>query len=110
MSIDIKFPLPKVSLPKTTGHTALAFQNYRLENKLLQELGKEIDMIISNTVQSKISSFIKFIWKEQYQLEFVNRIVCKSTTVSRLHRYETGTEFLIVLVVTDYHITSILAA
>ena len=35
-----------------------AFQNYRLESKLLEELGEEIDVIISNTVQSRISPFI----------------------------------------------------
>ena len=50
----IKIPLPKVSLLKTIGHTTSAFQKYRLENKLLlKEFGAEMDIIISNTVQSK---------------------------------------------------------
>ena len=66
MGIDIK-----VTMSKTTGHTTLTFQNYRLENKLLQQLGDEVFIIISNTFQSKISLFIKFIWEDQHQLEFV---------------------------------------
>ena len=49
MDIDVKVPLSK-----TTGHTTSAFQKYGLENKLLQELGEEMDIIISNTVQSTI--------------------------------------------------------
>ena len=52
MGIDVK-----VSLSKTTEHTASTFQNYRLENKLLQELADQMFKIISNTVQSKISPF-----------------------------------------------------
>ena len=44
MCIDVKAPLSK-----GTGHTTSTFQNYRLENKLLQELGDEIFIIISNT-------------------------------------------------------------
>ena len=31
----------------------------------------EVDTSTSNTVQSKINHFIKFIWEEQHQLEFV---------------------------------------
>ena len=34
-----------------------------------------MDKIISNTVQSKITSFIKFIEEEQHQLDFVATIV-----------------------------------
>ena len=80
MGIDIK-----VTLSKTTGHTTLTFQNYRLENKLLQQLGDEVFIIISNTFQSKISLFIKFIWEDQHQLELVTTIVEKSTTTYHLH-------------------------
>ena len=57
VGIDVKVPLPK-----KTGNKTLAFQNYRLENKLLQELDDEMFIIISNTVRSKICLFIKFIW------------------------------------------------
>ena len=56
MRIDVKAPLSK-----TTGHTSSTFQNYRLENKLPQELGKDMDTIISNAVQTEISPFVKFI-------------------------------------------------
>ena len=80
MGIDIK-----VTMSKTTGHTTLTFQNYRLENKLLQQLGDEVFIIISNTFQSKISLFIKFIWEDQHQLEFVTTIVEKSITTYHLH-------------------------
>ena len=80
MGIDIK-----VTMSKTTGHTTLTFQNYRLENKLLQQLGDEVFIIISNTFQSKISLFIKFIWEDQHQLEFVTTTVEKSTTTYHLH-------------------------
>ena len=73
--------LPNVPLSKTTGHATSTFQNYRLENKLLQELGDEMFMIISSTVQSKINHFIKFIWEEQHQLAFFTTIIQKSTTV-----------------------------
>ena len=51
-------------------HATSAFQDYRLENKLLHELGEEMDIIISNSVQSKISPFIKFISEEQHQLAY----------------------------------------
>ena len=50
MGIDVKVPLQKVLLSKTTGDPTSAFQNYSLEKKLLQELGHEMDIIISNTV------------------------------------------------------------
>ena len=80
MGIDIK-----VALSKTTGHTTLTFQNYTLENKFLQQLGDEVIIIISNTFQSKISLFIKFIWEDQHQLEFVTTIVEKCTTTYHLH-------------------------
>ena len=40
----------------------------------LQELGDEMFVIISNTVQSKINLFIKFILDDHYQLEFVTII------------------------------------
>ena len=62
MAIDVKVTLPKVLLPKTAGHATSIFQSYRLENKLLQQLGEEMDAIISNIVQSKICHFIKFNW------------------------------------------------
>ena len=52
--------------------------------------------MISSTVQPKISPFIKFIGKDQDQLEFVTTTIRKSTTVYHLHRHKTGTEFLIV--------------
>ena len=52
MVIDVKVPLLKTARP-----AILIFQDYRLENKLLQELGDEMFIIVSNTVQSKISSF-----------------------------------------------------
>ena len=55
-----------------------------------------MDIIISNTAHSKISPFIKFIWEDQYQLEFVITVVWKSTTIYHLHQYKTGTKFLIV--------------
>ena len=61
MATDVKTSLQKVLLPKTTGHTALTFQNYWLEIKLLQELGDDMFIITSNTVQSNISLFIKFL-------------------------------------------------
>ena len=41
-------------------------------------------IIISNTVQLKISPFVKIIWEDQHQLEFVTTIVQKFTTVYRL--------------------------
>ena len=86
VGIDVKFLLPKVPLSKATGHTSSTFQNYRLENKLLQELDEEIDIIISNTVQLKIRFFLIFIWEEQHQLKFVTTIVWKSTTIYHLNR------------------------
>ena len=52
-------------------------------------------IIISITVQSKISLFIKFICEDQLQLEFVTTIVEKYTTVYYLHWYKTGIELLI---------------
>ena len=91
VNIDVK-----VHLSKTTRHKTSIFQNNRLENELLQELGEEMDIIISNTAQSKISLFIKFIWGEQHQLEFVTTTVQKSTTVYHLDRHKPGTEFLVV--------------
>ena len=51
----------------------------------LQELGDEMFVIISNTVQSKINLFIKFILDDHYQLEFVTTTVQKSTAVYHLH-------------------------
>ena len=42
-------------------------------------------IIISITVQSKISLFIKFICEDQLELEFVTTIVEKYTTVYHLH-------------------------
>ena len=50
MSIDVKVPWSKVPLPKTRGHKASTFQIYRLENKLIQGLGDEMCIIISNSV------------------------------------------------------------
>ena len=85
MDIDVKVLLSKVSLSKITQHTTSTFQNYRLEDKLLQELDDEMFIIISNTFQSKIIPFIKFIWKDQHQLEFVTTILQKSTTVYNIH-------------------------
>ena len=66
MLIDVKVPFLK-----TTRHKTFTFQNYRLENKLLQELVDEMFIIISNAVQSKISLFIKFIWEDQLEFVFI---------------------------------------
>ena len=87
----------KIPLSKATGHKTSNFQSYRLENKLLQELGDGMFIIISNTVPLKINPFIKFTWEDQHQLEFVTTIVEKSTTVDDLPWYENGIEFLIGL-------------
>ena len=64
-----------VATEHETGHTTSTFQNYSSENKLLQELGDEMFIIISNNVQSKINPFIRFMWEDQYQLEFVATVV-----------------------------------
>ena len=85
MGIDVKVLLAEVPLLKATGHTTSAFQNYRLEKKLLQELGDAMFLIISNTVWTKINPFIKFIWEDQHQQEFVNTIVQKYTVVYHLN-------------------------
>ena len=85
MDIGVKVLLSKVSLSKITQHTTSTFQNYRLEDKLLQELDDEMFIIIPNTFRSKIIPFIKFIWKDQHQLEFVTTILQKSTTVYNIH-------------------------
>ena len=69
-----KSPFAKSPLVKTTGHATSIFQNYKLENKLLQELVEEMDIIIPNTLQST-TAFIKFIRDEQDQLEFVTPIL-----------------------------------
>ena len=45
MGIDVKVPLPNVPLSKTAGHTKLIFQNDRLRNKLLQELGQKWNLL-----------------------------------------------------------------
>ena len=92
--IDIKVPLSQESLPKTTWHTTLTLQNYSLEKKLLQELADEMFIIISITVRSKISPFIKFIWDDQHQLEFATINVQKPTAAYHLRSYKTGIEFL----------------
>ena len=81
MVIDVKLPFSKVSFSKTTEHTTLTFQNYKLENKLLQELGEEIFIILLNTVQSKISHFIILMWEYQNQLEFITITVQIFSTV-----------------------------
>ena len=78
--IDVKLPFSKVSFSKTTEHT-LTFQNYKLQNKLLQELGEEIFIILLNTVQSKISHFIILMWEYQNQLEFITITVQIFSTV-----------------------------
>ena len=49
-----------------TGQITSTFKDHGSENKLLQELGDEMFIIISNTVQSKISPFIKFVWEDQF--------------------------------------------
>ena len=54
-----------------TGHRTSTFKNYSSENKLLQELGDEMSIIISNAVQSKVSPFIRFMWEDQHLMEFV---------------------------------------
>ena len=80
MVIDVKLPFSKVSFSKTTEDT-LTFQNFKLENKLLQELGEEIFIILLNTVQSKISHFIILMWEYQNQLEFITITVQIFSTV-----------------------------
>ena len=82
-------------MSKTTGHALLTFRNYSLENKLLQELVDESLKLFQILFNQKsvlllnssgtISPFIKFIWDDQHQLEFVTIIVQKSTTVYHLH-------------------------
>ena len=52
-----------------------------LENKLPQELGDEVFIIISRTGQSKINLFLKLIGENQLQLVFATTIAQKSTTV-----------------------------
>ena len=64
MGIDVEVSFPKVPLSKTTGHTTSTFQNYMLENKLLQELGEK--------------------------MEFVTTIAWKHTNVYHLHKYKTS--------------------
>ena len=44
-------------MAKATGHKTSTYGSYELENKLLQKLGEEMDIIISSTVQSKNQSF-----------------------------------------------------
>ena len=75
MGIDVKVPFPKVPLSKVTGHTKSTFQKNSLGNMLPQDIGEEMDIIIANTVHSKISPFLKLNWEEQHQLEFVTIIV-----------------------------------
>ena len=53
-----------VGIEHENGHTTSTFQNHSSENKLLQELGDKIFIIISNIVQSEVSPFIKFICKD----------------------------------------------
>ena len=63
---------PKKLFSKTlTEHITLDFQNYRLEKKLLQELGKKMAIIMSNAVNSEIYPCIKFIWEPYHPLAFV---------------------------------------
>ena len=52
-------------------------------------------IIISNTVQSKIITFIKFIWKDQHQPEYVTTIIRKSTNVYHLHQYKAEIDYLV---------------
>ena len=59
------------ALNLTKDITTSTFQNHRPENELLQKLEDEMFIIVLNTVQSKISPFIKSIWKDQYQQESV---------------------------------------
>ena len=60
MYTDVKDTFPKVPVSKTTGHTTSTFQNCILKNKLLQELGEKMGVMTLNTVQSKVSPFVKF--------------------------------------------------
>ena len=41
-------------------------------------------MIISNTVQSKISPFVRFMWEDRHQLEYFAVIVQKFTIAYHL--------------------------
>ena len=66
-----KSPCQMFLCQKTTRHTILTFKIYRLENKLPQELGEEMYIIISNAFQSKISLSIKLMWDEQHELKLV---------------------------------------
>lgn len=61
----LKVLFPKASLSKATGHVTSTLENYRLENKSLQELVEELDVIFSNVVQSRINLF-KLIWEKQH--------------------------------------------
>ena len=89
---------------ESTGHTTSTFQNYRLENKLLQELGKEKGILNLITGQSQISRFIKFIWLERYQLEFITTAVWKSLLfIIYIDIKQTPNSWLFQ-VVTGYHI------
>ena len=47
-----------MSIEHETGHITSTFQNYSTENTLLEELGDETLIIISNTVHSKISPLL----------------------------------------------------
>ena len=53
----------------------IPFENASSQKKLLQESEDKMFIIISNTTQSKMSSFTKIIWDNQDQLEFVATIV-----------------------------------
>ena len=57
MSENAKKPLIK-NIKKTCN---INFLNYILENRLLQQLKEEMDMIVPNSNHSKIIPFINFI-------------------------------------------------
>ena len=71
-------------------------------NKWLQELGDEMFMIISNTVQSKISPFIRFMWEDRHRLEFVAIIIQKFAIAYHLLDIKQGFNSWLLQVVTDY--------
>ena len=46
------------------------FSQLQVRKKLLQELGEEMAVIMSNAVNLEICPFIKFIWEQHHHLAF----------------------------------------
>ena len=92
MSIDVKSPFVKSNRTYNINFSKLKARKY----VTTRIRWWEIFIIISNTVWSKTSPFMIFIWQEQHQMGFVTMMVQKSTTTYHLHWYKTGIEFLIL--------------